>query len=107
MILAVIVAVRLGANVWRLWRAGERVEEAREELTQAQRENEELKKRLAEVQTPEFVEKEAKERLGLAREGEVIVIIPEGETATAGEAKPEMEPNWKQWWNLYFGKKGE
>ncbi|MFZ5366071.1 MAG: FtsB family cell division protein [Patescibacteria group bacterium] len=67
--------------------------------------NEELKKQLEYVKSQEFVEKQAREKLGLAREGEVVVILPEnvGELVKPKEEKKEEElPNWKRWLKLFF-----
>ena len=42
------------------------------------KENDNLSETLKEVDSPEFIEREAKERLGLQKEGEkVIIVVPE------------------------------
>jgi len=99
-----VMAVRTGQNVWRLYKAGDRVNEARRELAQAQTENGRLEARLKEVQSPEFVEREARERLGWGREGEVVLLLPE-QKMDNGQLKIENEskPNWRKWWDLYVG----
>ena len=53
------------------------------------------------VQTPDFVEKEAREKLGLAQPNQVKVIVPDW------EAKPTPVliinlPAWRQWGRLFF-----
>src|SRR3989344_6078670 len=78
-----VIMVRLGGNVWRLWKAGDRIKEAELGVRSQELENQELKKRLAEVQSPEFIEKEARDKLGLGKEGETIVVLP----------KTELEPS--------------
>lgn len=57
----------------------------------------------------EFLEKEARDKLSMVKEGEKIVILPEkfkvlGEQ-TQEEKKSQADiPAWKQWWDLFFGK---
>jgi cell division protein FtsB len=104
--LGVFLTVKVGLNVAKLYKAGERVVKEEKKLAEAQTENRELKERLAEVQTPEFMEREAREKLGMGREGEVVVIIPE-EELKGGSDKPQatdqVEANWVKWRKLYLG----
>lgn len=60
------------------------------------------------VQTPEYLEKVAREELHLSKPGEEVVIIPEEMLASnGGEVKklPEEEkPNFLKWWEVFSGK---
>ena len=97
-----IFAVRLSTNVWRLWRAGDRIKQAESEVRSQELENQELQKRLAEVQSPEFIEREAKEKLGLVKPGEEIVILPEIKLEPSfAKASEGRQSNWRKWWKLY------
>ncbi len=85
----------------------EEIKKEQLKLERLKAKNEELKKQLEYVKTPEFIEKEAREKLNLARPGEVVVILPENvsEIVDIGkEQKPSKEekPNWKKWLNLFF-----
>lgn len=106
LIIGLVMAIRTGTNVYRLWRAGDQVEEQTKAVEAARLENERLKQELAKAQNPETVEKEAREKLGYGREGETIVIVPKEEnpgTNKANEANSQKtEPNWKKWWKLYI-----
>lgn len=99
------IAVRTGLNIFRLWKLGERVKDAQKEVTIAENLNQELQKRLAYVKTPDFVEKEARDKLGYGRKGETIVVVPENndQTANSNNQKQPDEANWKRWWKLYIG----
>ncbi|HBC73168.1 hypothetical protein A2379_03775 [Candidatus Amesbacteria bacterium RIFOXYB1_FULL_47_13] len=109
-ILGSVTAVRTGMNVYRLWQRGGRVGETRQQLEAAKAENRRLQTKLEEVQTDEFVEKEAREKLGYGREGETVLILPkqdnaQGPVMPAGRQvlstqEPEI-PNWRKWWKLY------
>ena len=97
--------IRVGANLVRLYKAGGRLTEEEKKLTEVQKENQALKDRLAEVQTPEFLEREAREKLGMGKEGEVVVVIPPEELQAANKQQTDkkQEPNWIKWRKLYLG----
>lgn len=96
-----VVIINLILGCVRLWRAGGRVEEAAGKVEELRRNKEELKKRLEYVRSGEFIEKEAREKLGMAKADEVVVILPKLEERQ-GEKKEEEAPNWKKWQRLFF-----
>lgn len=72
------------------------------ELEAEKRKNQFLIQRLFYVKTNDFVEEEARRKLGLVKQGEHIVIAP---SAPSKEEKPQeidKRPNWKKWWSLFF-----
>ncbi len=97
----VLIAAKQGVSVWHLWKSGEQVHLAQSQLQQAQAKNQELKKRLAEVDNPQFIEKEARDKLGYAKEGETILVLPTQSDQTSPQTE-DNTPNWKKWWNLYI-----
>ena len=98
-----VFMVRLTGNVWKLWKAGDRIKDAESGVRSQELENQELQKRLAEVQSPEFIEREAREKLGLGKEGETIVVMPEQNSPQLSTLNPQNnEPNWRKWWKVYI-----
>lgn len=80
-------------------------EERQSELDKVKKENAELKKRYEEVQTPEFVEREIRERLGLVKEGETLVLVDKNRSPQSEQPVSNFDPqlpNWKQWMKLFF-----
>ncbi|KKR03108.1 MAG: Septum formation initiator family protein [Microgenomates group bacterium GW2011_GWC1_39_12] len=74
-----------------------------EELVQLQKEQENLQNKLKLAQTPEFIEKEAREKLNLAKIGETIILVEEGEIqAQTNQKETTIIPNWKKWWQMFF-----
>lgn len=63
---------------------------------------------LKQAETPDFLEREARLRLGLQKPGETVLIVPEGAgraTATAGEtqgASVAPSSNAAKWWQRMF-----
>jgi hypothetical protein len=70
-----------------------------ERFAKAKLENEQLQNEYNKVQSPEFIEKQARDKLNLGKEGEVAVILPpkQGEAKPKEEIKPIELPVWKQW----------
>lgn len=104
LILSVIIIIGLYRSVSDLWVKRSIFFERQNVARELQEENEQLKRRLEEVHTPFFVEKEAREKLGMVREGETVVLMDVGKNEEEGRIGrgEEMVPNWKQWWQLFF-----
>ena len=81
------------------------VGEHREALLKEEEKNRELKEQLKEATSPAFIEKQAREKLGLAREGDTIVLLAKpkdsGINARVG-GDGDTVANWKRWWRLFF-----
>lgn len=104
--ISAIVVVNLSRSIWDLWRRRDIVAERQEVLHRLEVENKRLKDELTYSESPLFIEQEARNRLGLGREGEEIVLLPKQQETgdkkqETGEGK-ESVPNWKKWWRLFF-----
>ena len=73
------------------------VRQEEEKLNEAQNEYSELTAQLQEATSAGFIEREARNRLNLARESEVIVIIPSPVPPTATPAPTPQKANWELW----------
>jgi cell division protein FtsB len=103
-ILGIVVAARTGGNISRLLKIQGMVGQNKQDLMTAEAENVELKQKLVEVQTPEFIEREAREKLGLGREGERVIVLPDNqEQPSFAKASEGKIPNWILWRKLYLG----
>ena len=84
--------------------ANRRVDEAKVRLAEAQTKNEELDRKMAEVQTREYLERVARNELLMQKEGETVVVLSQFQPTSiqeVGESKEEKEmPNFLKWWNL-------
>lgn len=101
-----ILVVNLSRSIWDLWRRRDIVAERQEVLHRLEIENKRLKDELTYSESPLFIEQEARNRLGLGREGEEVVLLPKeqgtGDKKQATEEGKESVPNWKRWWRLFF-----
>jgi cell division protein FtsB len=110
-VLVAILTVDFGRKALDNYHIQRRVEWLREQVVAEQEEHEALQERLVYVSTDAYVEKIARERLKMVRPGDsAVVVIPRSvEQAPATVPVPatevaeeEPEPNWQQWWNLFF-----
>jgi cell division protein FtsB len=93
----------LGSGLWQLYKAGGRLDVARQNLSDEQKKNEELKKKFAEVQDSSFIEKEAREKLNMQKPGETVIVLPEMDlkSDSSADKKEIEEPNWEKWLDLF------
>lgn len=71
-------------------------------LAEEEKKNKFLKERLYYVKTNQFVEEEAKEKLGMLRSGELFVIAPTSTPLNQEKIVLDDKPNWKKWLDLFF-----
>lgn len=107
-LLVIFFGVSLFRNFSRAKSSGNRIENARERVEELKRENEKLRRDLQEKESEEFIEKELRDKLNLAKEGEIVVVLPEEEILRklAPERIEEEEvlpdPNWMKWMKLFL-----
>lgn len=101
-IACLIFIVSLSRSIYSLWKKGEIVRDIQETLSIKQHEQEDLKDKLSYVQSQEYIEKAARDRLNLSREGETVVVIPDLSLSEPQTASIAALPNWQQWWKLFF-----
>ena len=81
------------------------VEKEEKKLDTLKAENENLKNELNYTKSERFVEGEIRDKLGLAKDGEEVFVVPEDEKTIGLEAVKKKElPNWKKWRKLLLGK---
>lgn len=101
-----ILVVNLSRSIWDLWRRRDILYERQVVLDRLKNENKRLKDELTYSESPLFIEQEARNRLGLGKEGETVVIMPNVQYPISNiQTKEEKEgnpPNWKRWWRLFF-----
>lgn len=110
LILAIIVAVfvvySLLIQILNALKSGERLSTEADILYKLEAKNKELKKNLSRIKLPEFIEKEARNKLGLSKPGETIIVIPDDKIKEilqgSASAQETRLPNPLGWWKLFF-----
>lgn len=111
-VMAVLVFIFLASSLLGVLRSmnlsNKLVESQTTKLEIARNEYEELNQKLEVVQSSEYLEKELREKLGLARPGEIIVILPEIEKVKKMspnlpvKRKNPARPNYQKWIDLFL-----
>jgi cell division protein FtsB len=103
-----LMAVSLIRNILRVVESNKRIEKVQDRVEKLKKENEELEEKLAVTKSEEFIEKQLRDKLGLAKEGEIVIVLPDEkilETLAPGleeEAETLPDPNWKKWLKMFY-----
>lgn len=92
-------------SIYSLWQKNDLIVRAKQDLEKEKKDNEELKKKVADVKKPGFVDEEARNKLFLAKPGEGIIVMPTdvlASTSTKAKKVEDTRPNWLKWWELFF-----
>ena len=95
-----ILFITLTVNVVRTYlnlsQRGDVLQKANLKLQQAQNQNDDLKRQLARTQSNQYIEREARNKLNMSREGEIVILMPsispvEDPTPTPIDTSTNME----------------
>lgn len=98
----IVIVNNLVHSIYDIWQKKDFVAQAQKELDFQKQENQRLKSALSYSQTPEFIEKEARDKLFMVKKGEKRILLPKESENSRDESVKNNEPNWKKWWNLFF-----
>ncbi|HZJ18526.1 MAG TPA: septum formation initiator family protein [Patescibacteria group bacterium] len=103
-VVALIVVINnLVHSIYDLSQKQDFVVSAKKELEDEKMLNQKLKAQISIVQSKDFIEQEARNKLFMGKPGEQPVIIPVNLLEGKKEEKPQdKSPNWQKWWNLFF-----
>jgi cell division protein FtsB len=92
-------------SIYSIWQKQDLIIQAQKNLAAEKEENQKLKKNISQVNQPQFVESEARDKLLLAKPGEGIVILPKDHFATKSSSTQkivDIRPNWQKWLDTFF-----
>lgn len=107
LLLGLYLIVSFSRDLWVLTKKENEISQSQLKLEKLRWENEKLRKELEYVHSEAFIEKEAREKLGLTREGETVLMLPENLKEWLGISQPQISgdgnlPNWKRWLKIFF-----
>lgn len=101
-----VIAYNLIIQIMEATKSGERLSQAAEVVYRLEIKNKQLKKKLSQIRAPEFIEEEIRNKLGLAKKGETVVVIPEEKLklvlGASSSAQNIRLPNWLGWLRVFF-----
>lgn len=109
LVVGILLSLSLFRNVSTIISADKTIAETKERLENLKRENKELSDQVDKVKSPGFRESEARDKLGLAKPGETVLVLPEAdiirkvspvEVDTSYDSLPI--PNWQKWLKLFL-----
>ena len=84
------------------------IEKTRIKVQKAEEENKKLATQLETIKSDEYIEKQFRDKLGLAKEGEILLVLPDNETLAKlaptlpNEEEISLKPIWKKWMDLFI-----
>jgi len=105
---ALFLVVSLIRNANRINKARARIEEKNVDVHELADDNEELKRRIEEIESIEYIERQIRDNLGMVKEGEVVIILPEDDILRGlapevyVEAEDIPQANWEKWKELFL-----
>jgi cell division protein FtsB len=90
-------------SIYDLWHKQDLLTLAQKDLERAKLQNQKLKGELSYVQTPQFIEEQAHDKLFLVKPGEQEVLIaPDLKNKNQPQKQAQNIPNWQKWLQLFF-----
>ena len=106
--LILAMSYTLVQNIREILSSGGRIQEAESRLSDLDQERLRIEKELEIVNSQLYIEKQARDKLGFGKEGEVVLVLPDKEMlkAFAIRTKDSQEfvlplPNWKKWLEVF------
>jgi cell division protein FtsB len=104
-LLSILLIINLSRDIYRLYRVKERIEQTGEKLEKVEQENRQLKDKKEHYRSEDFIEKEIRDKLQMAKPGEKIVILPQniGQEEKKEKTEEEIEKQtWQKWLDLFL-----
>lgn len=105
-LVSIVIAYNLLTQIFNALKSEERLSDATQSLYNLEVKNKQLKQKLEKISSNEFIEEQARNKLGLGKKGETVVIIPDerlNQILGASESAQEKRlPNWLGWFRLFW-----
>ena len=107
-LVTVVLLVSLLGNIVSIRQAHDRIVDAENRVEELRSEHEELEKQLEFVESEQYAESQLRDKLGMAKEGEIIVVMPSDDLLRKLAPnyvieEPQLpDPTWKKWLNLFI-----
>jgi len=107
-VLALLLLISTIKNIGRVRNIEGAVQREKDTVEKMKEENARLEEQIAQTQGSAFIEKQIRDKLGLAKSGEAIVVLPDVEILRKLAPQIPVEentlpdPNWKKWIHLFI-----
>lgn len=103
-----VLASSLVKSLKRIQMGDSVIEKTKIKISKVEEENRRLEEQLNIVRSEEYLEKQLRDKLGLVKEGEVVLVLPEPDIVRKLSPQiPEEEelkpkPNWQKWLEMFL-----
>ncbi len=102
-----VISFLFTKNILGLTSIEDRIAVLKQKIAVSEAEHEDLSRRRKEVGTVEFIEKEARDKLGYVKQGEIVVVLPPEDYLLSLVPDLEKEStsrkkNWQRWLEIFF-----
>ncbi len=113
MVVLIFVSIALGKEIYRRYQINQEIDTVKQQIEELERKNHEMQALVDYLNTDSFKEIQARQNLGLQKDGEVAVAVEpglaaddedQGSTFKSDENAQEIS-NGKRWWNYFFALK--
>jgi len=107
-LLIAIFLISVINNINKIGRVHTELNKETEQIALMREENTKLEAQVALVTSNEYIEKQIRDKLGLVKNGEIVIVLPDREILKklAPQAQDEAsffpDPNWKKWLKLFI-----
>ena len=104
----VLLSFSLFDGISRMKEVASRIDRERDKVDKLKTQGDELREDLEIAMSEEFIEKQLRDNLGLAKDGEIVVILPDKEAVKYFAPRLDedeeivLKPNWKKWFEVFF-----
>lgn len=110
-VLIVLLAFSTAGSLSSAARVKAQIKAEADKVAKMQKDNEELQNKVLMTQNGDYIEREIRNKLGLVKEGEAIVVLPDPDVLR--QIAPKImadqdvlpDPNWRKWLGLFVDKK--
>ena len=95
----------LSNNIFRMFRVTDELRSTEQKVRELGEQKENLTGKMEFYQSEEFIEQEARNKLNMVKEGEVVIVLPSNLKEILKEKEIRMQvssPNWRQWLELFL-----
>ncbi len=107
-VFVILLLISTIKNIGRVRSINDAVQAEKGKVEKMKQENAQLEAQIAQTQGSAFIEKQIRDKLGLAKAGEAIVVLPSADILRKLAPQIPVEqnslpdPNWKQWLKLFI-----
>ncbi len=102
LLVSLMVTISASRTIFELWRRQDVLTTREKELATLEEENKALVRTLQDMGSESYIERVARDMLGMVKEGETIVILQNSEPRIQSAGENNLRPNWRRWWGLFF-----